>query len=73
MNLSSVPEAHRLLSGRSLLSLLTRLRERSGDEETSTLAGHLLGDLRRSDAPGVRNRLFKVSTFLLVSLQIASK
>lgn len=59
-NLSSVPEAHRGLSGRPLLPLITRLWEKSPDETTSKLACHVLANLSRSDVLGVRNRLFKV-------------
>lgn len=60
-NLSSVPEAHRRLSGRPLLPIITRLWEQSPDETTSKLACHVLANLSRSDVHGVRNRLFKVS------------
>ncbi|CBN79756.1 conserved unknown protein [Ectocarpus siliculosus] len=59
-NLSSVPEAHRRLSNRPLLPLITRLWEESPDEATSQLACHVLANLSRSDVPGVRNRLFQL-------------
>ncbi|CAM9203456.1 unnamed protein product, partial [Hapterophycus canaliculatus] len=58
-NLSSVPEAHRRLSGRPLLTLINRLWEESPDETTSKFACHALANLSRSDVPGVRNRLFQ--------------
>lgn len=62
-NLSSVPEAHRRLSSRPILPLITRLWEESRDEATSKLACHVLANLSRSDVHDVRNRLFRVSFF----------
>ncbi|CAM9644454.1 unnamed protein product, partial [Laminaria digitata] len=58
-NLSSVPEAHRRLSSRPILPLITRLWQESRDEGTSKLACHILANLSRSDVHDVRNRLFR--------------
>ncbi|CAM9217519.1 unnamed protein product, partial [Sphacelaria rigidula] len=58
-NLSTVTEAHGRLSSKPLLSLVLRLWEESVDEATSRLACHVLANVCRSPAPGVRNRLFR--------------